>query len=72
MTRHTFDNGLDLIPGSIPNTGSSNLAGCVYDLKSKAILNNVQETWAFTLMQDNVTTVASTYHVFFRTLIALS
>jgi len=72
MSRHTVDGASWLTPGQIgEGAGSNSQASIVYDVKSKARLMNVQETWAFTLLQDNVATVASTFHVFFRTLLAL-
>ena len=73
MTRHSVEMLGSLIPSNVGvGPVASDTIGCYFDLKSKAILPNVQETWAFTLLQDNVTTVASSYHVFFRTLLALS
>jgi len=72
MSRHTTENDLlNLIPNSIGGIYGSSGQGIVIDSKSKRKLENVQDTWAFVLMQDNVGTVASTYHVFFRTLLAL-
>jgi len=73
MSRHSVDGASWLTPGQIgPGAGSNSQASIVYDLKSRAKLDNVQETWTFTLLQDNVAAPASSYHIFFRTLLALA
>lgn len=53
---------------NFPGGGS----GFDLDLKSRRKLENVQETWGLCLYQDTVGTVAKTYHVFMRTLLALA
>jgi len=70
MSRHTGDAVGGLHPGGSP--GMPNNGGVDVDLKSRRRLNNVQETWGFCLYQDNVTTIAKSYHLFARSLLALA
>jgi len=58
-------------PSSV-GVGFGGGSGFDIDLRSRRKLENVQETWGLCLYQDTVGTVAKTYHVFFRTLLALS
>jgi hypothetical protein len=71
MSRHSLDNLGDLHPSYIGGTAGESGQCVTYDLKSKRKLENLTDTWSFVLMQDTVTTVASTYHFFARTLLAL-
>jgi len=72
MSRHSTDvlgvYSPSGIGGMAPGTPS---AAVNYDLRSKRKLENLSDTWAFVVTQDNVTTVATTWHVFVRTLLAL-
>jgi hypothetical protein len=73
FSRHSVDGASFMTPGQVGlEAGANSQASVTFDIKSRAKLANVQETWAFTLLQDNVTNVASSYHVFFRTLLALA
>jgi hypothetical protein len=53
-----------------PNGGT--WQGCVLDLRSRARLANIQETWGLTIFQDTVTTVSKQYDWYARTLLAMS
>ena len=69
-SRHSVDGAAFLTPGQIgQGAGGNSQSSIVYDLKSRRKLENLTDTWAFVLMQDNVTTVASTWHVYFKTLL---
>ena len=71
MSRHSIDANGNIHPGGSPGMPNTGL-GIDVDLKSRRRLDNVQETWGFVLHQDTVATVAKTYHLFARTLIALA
>jgi len=72
MSRVSIDGFSWSHPSSLGMVGSGGGVGVDIDLRSKRKLENVQQTWGLCLYQDTVGTVAKTYHVFFRTLIALS
>lgn len=52
----------------VPNT---DFAGSLIDLRAKRRMEEVQSAYLLTVYQDSVTTVAKTYDIFSRTLIAL-
>jgi hypothetical protein len=69
MSRHSVDAIGGVHPGGSP--GMPTMSGVDVDLRSRRRLDNLQETWGFVLYQDTVGTVAKTYHLFARTLLAL-
>jgi hypothetical protein len=71
MSRHSRDAALNFRPSYIGGTAGEPGAGVTYDLRSKRKMENLSDTWAMVITQDNVTTVAQSYHVFVRTLLAL-
>lgn len=52
-------------------TMNTSFAGAVLDLRSKRRMEEIQEAWTCTVLQDTVGTVAKQYEVFSRTLLAL-
>jgi hypothetical protein len=71
MSRHSRDGALNFRPSYIGGTAGEPGGGITYDLRSKRKLENLTDTWALVVLQDTATTVAQTYHVFVRTLLAL-
>lgn len=65
-SKYEFDVNLRVIPQT-----TTDAAGAVIDLRAKRRMDEVQEAYLLTVYQDTVGTVAKTYDIFARTLIAL-
>jgi hypothetical protein len=70
FSRHSFDQATAVIPSGIGMSGDGN-DGVLFDLKSKRRLDNLTETWGLSILGDTGMAATSSYHVFFRTLLAL-
>lgn len=72
FSRHSIDQNLDMSPNTVgTGVGDSGSLGITFDLKMKRRLDNLTETWALSLLGDTGMAATSSYHIFFRTLLAL-